>query len=51
MWARLRDGLMALSAEDRPAEDVEALIAMRDELDRRGVRKPVEINFEKYLTD
>ena len=51
MWARLRDGLMSLPAEDRPAEDVEALIAMRDELDRRGVRKPVEINFEKYLTD
>lgn len=51
MWARLRDGLMSIPAEDRPAEDVEALIAMRDELDRRGVRKPIDVNFENYLTD
>ena len=51
MWKRLRDGLMAIPPEDRPAEDVKALIAMRDELDRRSGGKPiVDIDFETYVT-
>lgn len=51
MWERLRKRIMSLPEEDREREDYEALIAMRDELDRRSGGKPaIEFNFENYVT-
>ena len=51
MWERLRASIMSLPEEDREKEDYDALIAMRDELDRRSGGKPiVEVDFEKYVT-
>ena len=52
MWNRLRKHIMSLPEEDREPEDYKALIAMRDELDRRSGGKPVveDFDFEKYVT-
>ena len=52
MWDKLRKHIMSLPEEDREHEDYEALIAMRDELDRRSGGKPIieDFNFEKYVT-
>lgn len=51
MWARLRDSVLSLPEKDRRAEDLNALFAMRNELDRRSGGKPsVEVDFEKYIT-
>lgn len=51
MWERLRANTLSLPEKDRKREDVDALFAMRDELDRRSGGKPtVEVDFEKYIT-
>ena len=52
MWNKLREHIMSLPEEDREHEDYEALVAMRDELDRRSGGKPVieDFDFEKYVT-
>lgn len=52
MWNRLRERIMSLPEGDREPEDFEALVAMRDELDRRSGGKPVieDFDFEKYVT-
>ena len=51
MWERLRVSIIFLPEKERKKEDIDALIAMRDELDRRSGGKPVvEFDFEKYIT-
>jgi len=51
MYERLRQGLASLPPEDRPADDMDSLLQMRKELDRRTGIPPKEIDFEKYITD
>jgi hypothetical protein len=51
MWEKLRNGLASLPPEDRPVEDMESLVAMRDELDRRSGIQPAEVEFTDFLTD
>lgn len=52
MWGRLRTSILSLPEKERKKEDIDALIAMRDELDRRSGGKPVieDFDFEKYVT-
>lgn len=53
-WERLRDGLMCTPPDDRTVGDMDALLGMRSEIERRvGEPKPgVDINFSSdYLTD
>ena len=52
MWERLRSGLASLPPEDRPQGDLDALLMMRDELDRRnGAKKGADVEFSDYITD
>ena len=52
MWERLRSGLASLPPEDRPREDLDALLMLRDELDRRnGAKKGADVEFSDYITD
>lgn len=52
MWGRLRTSILSLPEKEWKKEDIDALIAMRDELDRRSGGKPVVeyFDFEKYVT-
>lgn len=51
MYERLRQGLASLPPEERPADDMDSLLQMRRELDRRTGIPSTEVNFEKYITD
>lgn len=50
-WRELRDALLALPPESRGADDLQKLLAMRREIDRRTAPPSVEVDFENYLTD
>lgn len=52
-WDALRRKVVRQSEGERSREDLDTLLAMRKEIDRRelGSRPKVEVDFEKYLTD
>ena len=52
-WRRRRDEVAGKKPSERTPGDMDALLALRREIDRRrGVRNPtVEINFESYVKD
>ena len=52
-WDALRRKVVRQSEGERSREDLDALLALRKEIDRRelGSRPKVEVDFEKYLTD
>ena len=52
-WDALRRKVVRQGEGERSREDLDALLAMRKEIDRRelGSRPKVEVDFEKYLTD
>lgn len=52
-WERLRDRLASKKPSERMVDDLDELMALRREIDRRrGEKCPtVEVNFESYITD